>query len=175
MTEPQRILTQLPLHPTPEVSSEPYRLLIDGAVVQVTELSIDDLRALAGEELAEDFACLEGWVVPGQVWAGVPLSAVLRLAQPSPQAAWVRVSFDSFVWPLPIERAGDALLALDLNGGPLTREHGAPVRLVVRGGECFTSVKWVDRLELSTTAGENTAEQIARARIWGEPGGPALR
>lgn len=175
MTEPQSILTELPLHPAPEPSPEPYRLLIDGAVTRVTELSLDDLQALAGGELAEDFTCLEGWVVPGQVWAGVPLSAVLRLVQPLPGAAWLRVSFDSFVWPLPIERAGDVLLALDLNGAPLTREHGAPVRLVVRGGECFTSVKWVDRLELSAMAGENTAEQIARARIWEDQGGPDLR
>ena len=48
---------------------------------------------------------------------------------------------------------------------PLEPAHGAPVRLVVRGGECFTSVKWVERLTLSAVPAANTAEEIARALV----------
>jgi len=48
-----------------------------------------------------------------------------------------------------------------------------PQRPVRRGGgrggdpgrECFTSVKWVDRLELTAEAGERTGEHIACSRL----------
>jgi len=39
------------------------------------------------------------------------------------------------------------------------------MRLVVPGGECFTSIKWLDRLELRSEPGLNTAETIALDRL----------
>jgi len=35
----------------------------------------------------------------------------------------------------------------------------------VAGGECFTSIKWLDRLELRARPAANTAESVARGRI----------
>ncbi|MBX5458650.1 MAG: molybdopterin-dependent oxidoreductase [Thermogemmatispora sp.] len=68
------------------------------------------------------------------------------------------------VW-LTLEEAGQALLCDRLNGALLTREHGAPWRLLVPGGKCYTSVKWVDTLLVSETVGVSTAEEIARQRL----------
>lgn len=164
MAEPQRVLTELPVHTYP-AQPDGYRLSIAGLTQRPLSLDLDDLRALAGAAIDEDFTCLEGWVVPGQQWTGVPLEAVLRIAAPLDGARWVNASFGGFLLALPIDRVPDALLALSLNGALLTPEHGAPVRLIVRGGECFTSVKWVDHLRLSTEPAENTAERIARARL----------
>jgi hypothetical protein len=36
---------------------------------------------------------------------------------------------------------------------------------VLPGGACYTSVKWLDRLELTTEPGEHVAQRIARARL----------
>jgi DMSO/TMAO reductase YedYZ molybdopterin-dependent catalytic subunit len=58
-----------------------------------------------------------------------------------------------------------AVLAIYLNGRPLEIEHGAPWRLVLPGGSCFTSVKWVERLELAAQPGEQSGRAIARARL----------
>ncbi len=66
---------------------------------------------------------------------------------------------------LPLDAAAGALLCDRLNDEPLAREHGAPWRLVVSGGACFTSVKWVGALELAAEPGEATAERIARGRL----------
>jgi DMSO/TMAO reductase YedYZ molybdopterin-dependent catalytic subunit len=90
---------------------------------------------------------------------------VLDIAGVLPDARYVRISSGDFVLPVPIEAAQHALLCDRLDGEPLAVEHGAPWRLMLPGGECFTSVKWVDRIELAETAGDNTAESIARARI----------
>jgi hypothetical protein len=57
----------------------------------------------------------------------------------------------SYVTTLPRQAAERALLADELGGTALSVDHGAPWRLIVPGGACYTSVKWVDRLELSAS------------------------
>ena len=53
--------------------------------------------------------------------------------------------------PLEVARHHDTLLALDMNGEPLTPAHGAPVRLVVPGWYGMANVKWVTTLSLRAT------------------------
>lgn len=48
-------------------------------------------------------------------------------------------------------REGDAMLATAIAGEPLSREHGAPLRLVVPGQYAMKSVKWIRRIEASPT------------------------
>ena len=66
---------------------------------------------------------------------------------------------------VPLDRAAHALLAIKLNESNLPLEHGGPVLLVVPGGECFTSIKWLDHLEVRSEPGEDTAEKIALGRL----------
>jgi DMSO/TMAO reductase YedYZ molybdopterin-dependent catalytic subunit len=47
----------------------------------------------------------------------------------------------------------------------MTREHGAPLRLVAPGRACFYSVKWVDRLEVLEEEVATTGASIARNRV----------
>jgi DMSO/TMAO reductase YedYZ molybdopterin-dependent catalytic subunit len=140
-------------------------LRIDGLVAAPRALTAADLAALPRVDLAEPFVCEEGWEVPGLRWRGVRLGDVLALAGPLPAARHVRVYAGEYAVPLPLDAAGDALLAEALNGAPLTIEHGAPWRLVVPGGACFTSVKWVERLELTAEPGSDDGQRIARARL----------
>lgn len=158
-------LSMLPVHPVPELGTERYVLRVDGLVDVPLALGLDELRGMPQVSLRDDFACLEGWVVPELDWRGVRLGAVLELARVQRGANWVQASFGEFSIPLPVERAADSLLALTLNGEPLAVEHGAPVRLLVPGGECFTSVKWLDHLEVRAEPALNRAKEIALKRI----------
>src|SRR5581483_10748886 len=106
-------------------------------------------------------------------WTGVRLPDVLELAGPGRGAEWVRVSSGEYAASLSREEARAAILAERLNGEPLGVEHGGPWRLVVPSASCFTSVKWVDRLEVAAEPGEASGERIARARLnrdYDEPG-----
>ena len=59
---------------------------------------------------------------------------------------------------IPIEKAldpfGDAILAYEMNGEPLPRDHGAPVRLIAPGHAGCRNVKWVQQIILSAAASE---------------------
>ncbi|RYJ04650.1 MAG: sulfite oxidase, partial [Actinomycetales bacterium] len=97
-------------------------------------------------------------------WTGVPLRTVLRHAGVRDDALQVMgVGLDdTYVdegidWghvrrPLPLAKAlDDTLLAWEMNGEPLPREHGHPVRLVVPGWVGIASIKWLGELRVTTT------------------------
>jgi DMSO/TMAO reductase YedYZ molybdopterin-dependent catalytic subunit len=159
-----RALPELPVHRR-ERLAPPTHVRVDGLVGRPLELSPAELAILPQRDEAADFGCLEGWTVAGVRWRGVPVAALLASVEPRAQATWVQASAGEFSVPLPLETAARALLALELDGRPLPPEHGGPVRLLVPGGECFTSVKWLDRLELRSEPAPNTARSTAIARI----------
>ncbi len=53
--------------------------------------------------------------------------------------------------PLNVALHNDTLLALQMNGEPLTPAHGAPVRLMVPGWYGMANVKWLTTLSLRAT------------------------
>jgi DMSO/TMAO reductase YedYZ molybdopterin-dependent catalytic subunit len=97
-------------------------------------------------------------------WTGVPLAALLARAGVKPEAVdVVLVGADrgEFKYPqppsegeipfaraLPLSKAQDeeVLLAYAMNGQPLPREHGYPVRAIVPGWYGVASVKWLERI-----------------------------
>ncbi|MEV7599652.1 sulfite oxidase [Kitasatospora sp. NPDC089797] len=95
-------------------------------------------------------------------WRGVRLAEVLRAAGLTDRAVDVLptgldpdyvldgTNYGPVRRPLPIAKAlDDALLAYEMNGAPLTPDHGAPVRLVVPGWVGIASIKWVGSIEVA--------------------------
>lgn len=163
----RRVLDSLPVHAASEPGPGPYRLQVEGLVSQPRELQSHDLEAMPQQVLVDDFGCLEGWTVPGLRWRGVALSTLLDLVAVRPEATWVQVTSGDFSVPLPIDQARTALVALELNGEPLPHAHGGPARLVLPGGECFTSIKWIDHIEVRDQPGDNSARRVALGRLGG--------
>lgn len=155
----------LPLHQFPEGYTWPDVLRVDGLVRQPLALTLADLAAFPERIVIDDFSCLEGWTVPAVVWRGVPLEAVLARAGIEPLARWVQVSAWDISVPLPLAESGSALLATHLGETPLPPAHGGPVRLVMPRGQCYTSIKWVERLEVRREPAANTARAMALARF----------
>lgn len=139
--------------PMPKFDPRAWRLRIDGLVDRPAELTIDDLRALPRAEQTSDFHCVTGWSVPDVRWAGVRIGDLLAAARPRSEAG--ALTFTSAERPyadsLTLAQAtrADALLAFDMDGEPLTRPHGAPVRMVMPAMYGYKSVKWVERITLT--------------------------
>ena len=136
----------------PAIDPHAYRLRIDGLVERPLTLTLDDLRALPRAEQISDFKCVTGWSVQDVRWAGVRFQDLLEETRPAPEASWLGFVSDEipYVDTLSFEQAflPDAMLALDMDGEPLSAPHGAPARVVMPQMYGYKSVKWVTRIEV---------------------------
>ena len=155
----------LPVHGAGGAAAWPGRVRVDGLVSQPLDLTPADLASLPQLALTDDFTCVEGWTVPSVAWRGVQLGVILDLAGVQPRARWVQASAGDFSVPLPLHTVRSALLAVRLGDEALAAEHGSPARLVVPGGTCYSSIKWLDRLELRRSPAANTGREIALGRL----------
>jgi DMSO/TMAO reductase YedYZ molybdopterin-dependent catalytic subunit len=130
-----------------------YRLTVSGLVRHPGAHTLADLRAMPQTDLVRDFQCVTGWRVPAVAWAGVPLGRLLDLAGPTDGATAVRLtSFDgAYTESLTLEQARrpDVLVALRMLDGPVTHDHGGPVRLYVASMYGYKSLKWLSGIELT--------------------------
>jgi DMSO/TMAO reductase YedYZ molybdopterin-dependent catalytic subunit len=136
----------------PSRSRETYRLKLTGLVEQPLDLTYRDLTAMRPTELHRDFQCVTGWRVPDVEWRGVLLRDLLDRAGVHSRARALRfVSFDgTYTESLTLDQArrSDVLVAYELEGKQLSREHGGPVRLYVAPMYGYKSCKWLDRIEV---------------------------
>ena len=134
----------------PDVDPAAYRLRVEGLVRRPITLTLPALQALPVARQVSDFHCVTGWSVEDVRWTGVRIRDVLAPAGPLPEAG--ALSFVSaerpYVDSLTLEQAllPDVMLAWHMDARPLTRPHGAPMRLVVPQMYGYKSVKWVERI-----------------------------
>lgn len=159
------LLATLPQHPVSDVDSAEHLLRVCGEVEAAADYRLTELLRWSTAVQTEDFTCLEGWVVSDQRWEGVPLGSLIERARPKRGATHVLLGAKDFTLVLTLERAREGMLALTLNGGRLPVVHGGPMRFFLPGGECYTSIKWLDRAELLREPVDGTARDIARRRI----------
>jgi DMSO/TMAO reductase YedYZ molybdopterin-dependent catalytic subunit len=143
----------LDLGEAPQITRAKWQLVIDGAVEAPLTLSWQDLLALPQVSEEADFHCVTGWSVLDLRFGGVRLETVLALARPSPDATHLMAhASDGYSTNLPLEEAlkPDVLLVHAVEGAPLARAHGGPVRVVTPQLYAWKGAKWVSRLELMT-------------------------
>ncbi|MGH7775781.1 MAG: molybdopterin-dependent oxidoreductase [Candidatus Dormibacterales bacterium] len=145
-------LESLPVHSVPAqaASRRDSALRVVGLVARALTLASADLAHLPRQEVQADFSCEEGWTVQGLRWRGVRLPDVIAMAGPLARAAHVRVAAGGYAVPMSLADGRGALLCDELEGKPLEERHGGPWRMLWNGRECFTSVRWVGRLELAS-------------------------
>ena len=158
---------------SPTINPATYRLSVSGLVDRPISLSLDDLRRMRAAELIAGFECsgnrrpLQGLCGNGR-WTGVPLRAVLdRAGVKSEAREFVFFGADrgkeevefrtqkfeveqQFGRSLSRDHAlsGDAFLAYALNGEPLTKHQGSPLRLIVPGWYGVSNVKWLSQIHV---------------------------
>ena len=161
----------------PEVNGASFRLKVSGLVDQPKAISLDELRRMGSTELVAGFECsgnrrpLQGLSGNGR-WTGIPLKKVLDSAGVKDAARefvffgadhgeeeieWRAQKFtldQQFGRSLPREKAmsGDPFLAYALNGEPLTKHQGFPLRLIVPGWYGVANVKWLSQIHVQEDA-----------------------
>jgi DMSO/TMAO reductase YedYZ molybdopterin-dependent catalytic subunit len=89
-------------------------------------------------------------------WTGARLAEILKKAGIKPTAKYILLDgadrafakVPDFVRNLPIEKAlhPDTIIAYEMNGVPIPRLNGFPLRAIVPGWEGAYSVKWLERI-----------------------------
>ena len=158
----------------PEIDSAKYRLKFTGLIKNPVEFALADLRAMRSTEIVAGYECsgnsarsIEGLCSCGR-FTGVRLSEVLKKvgvnskarevvffgADRGPQDVIFRQQTfkveQQFGRSITLENAmkPDPLLAYALNGDPLTREQGFPLRLIMPGWYGVANVKWLAEVHL---------------------------
>jgi len=156
-------------HNRPDIDGAAHRVKFTGLLNKPTELSVADLKAMKSNDVVNGYECsgnsprsMQGLSSCGK-FTGVRLSAVLKQLGVKPSAREV-VFFGTdhgpqdvvfrqqtfkveqqFARSINMEHAmkPEPLIAWALNGDPLTKEQGFPVRLVMPGWYGVANVKWL--------------------------------
>jgi len=158
----------------PEIDPAAFRLKISGLADRPSELSLADLRSMRAVDVVNGYECsgnspraMQGLSSNGR-FTGVRLKDVLNRVGVGSEAREV-VFFGAdrgnedvvfrqqtfkilqqFARSITLENAlkEEPLLAYALNGQPLDRDHGAPLRLIMPGWYGVANVKWVSEIHL---------------------------
>jgi hypothetical protein len=136
----------------PSTDIKIWRLRIWGEVEKELDLSRSDFNDLPTVEKTWDTICVTGWTHFAHRWKGVMLKTLLDKVQPKAKAHFVRFvaySNRNHDTSLSLDYAREhVLLATEIDGVALTKEHGGPVRSVCEGKYFYKSLKWIREIEL---------------------------
>ncbi|RYZ04443.1 MAG: sulfite oxidase-like oxidoreductase [Myxococcales bacterium] len=135
----------------PEVPLAKWRLVIDGACRSPLSLSYEDFLAMPQTEDTSDFHCVTTWSRMDLRWKGVRFADLAATAGVDEAATHVMChGYDGYSTNLPLVEAvkPDVLLVHTVDGQPLPREHGGPVRMITPQLYAWKGSKWINRIEL---------------------------
>jgi sulfoxide reductase catalytic subunit YedY len=160
--------------------TEPWTVEITGLIRHPLKIDANDLVSKMGgaEQRVYRFRCVEAWsmVIP---WDGFPLSKLIALADPKPEAKFV--TFTTFNdpknvpgqrgsaldWPyfegLRLDEANHELsfIATGIYGRPIPNQNGAPLRLVVPWKYGFKCGKSIVKIDFVAKPPRNTWQVMA--------------
>ncbi|KAF7191612.1 Sulfite oxidase [Pseudocercospora fuligena] len=166
-----------------------WRLTVTGLVKRPFTLDLQTLKLFPATTITSFHECYGSplkppleplWRVGNVTWTGVRLSTILQLAEPLNSARYIwsegldRGTFatfqaDRYQKDLPISKAmsEELLLAYEINGEPLSKERGGPVRLIVPGYFGTNSTKWLCTLRVE---GERAKDTIFTTKFYNHEG-----
>ncbi len=156
---------------TPNVDVGAHQLEITGLVKKPRKFNLEEIKKRKKKDVIATLECSGNSSSPGFLgaignirWTGTPLASLLEDCGPQKRAIEVvffgaddkvekirdREYIQNFARSLSLKDAlrPDILVAWEMNGQPLPKEHGAPFRLIVPGWFGIAWVKWLARIEL---------------------------
>ncbi|CCH01786.1 hypothetical protein FAES_3779 [Fibrella aestuarina BUZ 2] len=146
---------------TPAMPTD-WQLRLERSPTDSQVLTMDDIRALPKHEEVIEFKCVEGWSQI-QHWGGVRLVDVLdrygagartgkpvSKTDPADRYGYVGMETPSRGYYVGIDMASalhpQTLLAYELNGEPISANHGAPLRLLIPIKYGIKNLKCIGRI-----------------------------
>ena len=156
----------------PQINAATWKLDIRGRVANPRSYTLDELKKRARAERTCAFECggnrgtgIMNRMIGNARWTGTALRPLIEEARPTTDALelvlWggdegeevirnekYRQNFARSMTLADLAKS-EAIIAWEMNGEPLTADHGFPVRVVVPGWYGVQNVKWLTGLEVS--------------------------
>ncbi len=135
----------------PGVILENWTLTVSGAVQKPGEYTMAQIQSLPRYRQNTRHICVEGWDVIGR-FGGARLSDFLKMIGADPAARFITVACaDDYYESLDMETAlhPQTLMCYEMYDRPLTREHGAPVRLQAPTKIGYKQAKYLTDLKVT--------------------------
>ncbi|MEM0038167.1 MAG: sulfite oxidase-like oxidoreductase [Zestosphaera sp.] len=158
----------------PDVDVVKWRLRVGGEVSSPTTYTYEELLEMSSMSYVSDFHCVTGWSVRNVAWEGIPLRRLISEVNPSKEVSWVFVrSLDNYTTVIPYSDFNDerAILALKVNGRPLSVEQGFPARIFIPHLYGWKSAKWVTEIIFTREYKDGYWEALGyheRGNAWSE-------
>lgn len=142
----------------PNIGPAAWTLTVSGDVAEETVFSYDDIRARPAEHRFVTLRCVSdkpnARLMDTALWTGVPIADLLDDAG-APETCCVTLrAADGYFVSFERSALDPGLLAYEMNGKPLPRGHGSPLRTLVPGRWGETNAKWLTDIEVVTEPGE---------------------
>jgi DMSO/TMAO reductase YedYZ molybdopterin-dependent catalytic subunit len=136
--------------PTPDAAE--WELSVTGEVEAEQTYGYEELRGREFEHRFVTLRCvgesLNGHKMDNALWSGIPIAPLIEAAQPTSDCDCVMLrAADDYYEEFPLEALESGMLAFGMNGGPIPRGHGAPVRALIPGHWGEINVKWITEIE----------------------------
>ncbi|MFH8797897.1 molybdopterin-dependent oxidoreductase, partial [Streptomyces sp. NPDC017941] len=135
--------------PTPAVEENDWSFTIRTEDGTKHRWNWTELLSVGVEDIVTDIHCVTHWSKLSMAWRGVSLDRLFEDVETSHDYAMVR-SFGGYTTNLPLEDLldGQAWIATEAQGSPLSAEHGGPARLLVPHLYFWKSAKWVRGMDM---------------------------
>lgn len=136
----------------PDSSVDSWVFTVSGLVDRPMNVNWDAFLKLPRTVQVSDFHCVTGWSVYNCTWEGIALKQLLDMAGVKSHAKNVKFYSGDGVYTdtLTLDQAqmDDVMVVCLLDGKPIPKKLGGPVRLVVPQMYAYKSVKWLQGIEL---------------------------
>jgi DMSO/TMAO reductase YedYZ molybdopterin-dependent catalytic subunit len=135
--------------PTPRIPTDTWQFTVTTETGEQHSWTWAQLMALPSVEQTVDIHCVTKWSKLGTTWRGVSLDTLLEDVETAADYVMAH-SYGGYTTNLPLEDLldGQALVAYEYDGEPLSPPHGGPARLLVPHLYLWKSAKWVRGLSM---------------------------
>jgi DMSO/TMAO reductase YedYZ molybdopterin-dependent catalytic subunit len=151
----------------PDVDLDKWTLTVAGDVVRPGEYSLAQIQSFSKLAQNTRHICVEGWDVIGR-FGGTRISDFLQYVGANPKAKFLYVECaDDYYESIDMASAlhPQSLLCYEMYDKPLTREHGAPLRLRIPTKIGYKQAKYLTSLRVT--------DVVPKAGYWEDQGYPA--
>ena len=130
--------------PTPEIDTADWGFEVRHRERRDHRWTWDEMQQLGVEDITVDIHCVTHWSKLGMSWRGVSLDRIFEEVETSHDYVMAH-SYGGYTTNVPLDELldGQAWIAFEADGEPLSAEHGGPARLLVPHLYFWKSAKWV--------------------------------